>query len=224
MWLTNGVHVVDRLTLAHGLPGLIRIRQHRHNAPTTRPPTIPPPPSSATRTAWPASLSRSPFADGPPTMDTQVICANGTVRIIGGRQPVLQVGQGNEWQDIPFENPPAVMHYEWKSFVQSIEQDIEPPTSGEWSRHIMEILFAAETSAISGSDVRPRKRPLMDAPAIRHARHPQSRLDLRRTAAWAASILRYGMANETCNPSREPNTPSRYINRSYQLRQPTGAK
>ena len=41
---------------------------------------------------------------------------------------------------------------EWKAFVESIEQDIEPPTPGEWSRHIMEILFAAESSAISGRE------------------------------------------------------------------------
>ena len=49
----------------------------------------------------------------------------------------------------------------------AIEQDIEPPTSGEWSRHIMEILFAAENSAISGREGRPRERPLLDPPARR---------------------------------------------------------
>ena len=57
------------------------------------------------------------------------------------------------WKDIPFDDPPVEMHHEWRSFVESIEQDIEPPTSGEWGRHIMEILFAAENSAISGREV-----------------------------------------------------------------------
>ena len=45
------------------------------------------------------------------------------------------------------------MHNEWKAFAQSIDQDIEPPTPGELGRHIMEILFAAERSAISGEEV-----------------------------------------------------------------------
>ena len=152
MWLTNGVHVVDRLTWlmasqAASVSASIGTRAHYQAADDTATALI------RYKNGLAGVAVSIAFADGPPIMDTQVICANGTVRIIGGRQPVLQVGQGNEWQDIPFENPPAVMHYEWKSFVQSIEQDIEPPTSGEWSRHIMEILFAAETSAISGSDV-----------------------------------------------------------------------
>ena len=152
MWLTNGVHVVDRLTWlmasqAASVSASIGTRAHYQAADDTATALI------RYKNGLAGVAVSIAFADGPPIMDTQVICTNGTVRIIGGRQPVLQVGQGDEWEDIPFEYPPAVMHYEWKSFVQSIEQDIEPPTSGEWSRHIMEILFAAENSAISGSDV-----------------------------------------------------------------------
>ena len=45
------------------------------------------------------------------------------------------------------------MHHEWKSFVEAIEKDIEPPAHGEYGRHVMEILFAAEKSAIIGRDV-----------------------------------------------------------------------
>ena len=182
MWLTNGVHVVDRLTWlmasqAASVSASIGTRAHYQAADDTATALI------RYKNGLAGVAVSIAFADGPPIMDTQVICTNGTVRIIGGRQPVLQVGQGDEWEDIPFEVPSAVMHYEWKSFVQSIEQDIEPPTSGEWSRHIMEILFAAETSAISGQRRRPGKRPLLDPPARRHPRHPRSRLDLRRTAA-----------------------------------------
>ena len=45
------------------------------------------------------------------------------------------------------------MTEEWRAFARSIEEDLEPPTSGEWGRHIMEILLAAERSSISGQQV-----------------------------------------------------------------------
>ena len=45
------------------------------------------------------------------------------------------------------------MTAEWRAFARSIEEDLEPPTSGEWGRHIMEILFAAERSSITGQQV-----------------------------------------------------------------------
>ncbi len=152
MWLTNGVHVVDRLTWlmasqAVSVSASIGTRAHYQAADDTATALI------RYKNGLAGAAISIAFADGPPIMDTQVICANGTVRIGGGRQPFLQVGQGDVWQDIPYDDPPAVMHHEWKSFVESIEQDIEPPASGEWSRHIMEILFAAESSAITGQDV-----------------------------------------------------------------------
>ena len=152
MWVTNGVHVVDRLTWlmasqAVSVSASIGTRAHYQAADDTATALI------RYKNGLAGVAVSIGFADGAPIFDTQVICANGTLRIGGGRQPFLELGQGNEWQDIPYDDPPAVMHYEWKSFVDSIEQDIEPPTSGEWSRHIMEILFAAESSAISGRDV-----------------------------------------------------------------------
>ena len=52
-----------------------------------------------------------------------------------------------------FDDPPFEFQNEWKAFAEAIEQNIEPPTHGEWGRHIMEILFAAEESAITGMEV-----------------------------------------------------------------------
>ena len=40
-----------------------------------------------------------------------------------------------------------------KAFAEAIEEDIEVPTHGEWGRHIMEILFAAEQSSIIGQEI-----------------------------------------------------------------------
>ena len=65
----------------------------------------------------------------------------------------MRVGRGDDWEDVPFDDPPTAMHNEWKGFVEAIEQNIEPPTHGAYGRHIMEIVFAAERSAITGQEV-----------------------------------------------------------------------
>ena len=40
-----------------------------------------------------------------------------------------------------------------ESFAKAIELGIEPPSDGNWGRQVMEVLFAAETSSITGEDV-----------------------------------------------------------------------
>ena len=45
------------------------------------------------------------------------------------------------------------MQNEWATFVQAIQQELEPPPHGLWGRHMMEILFAAEQSSITGEEV-----------------------------------------------------------------------
>ena len=65
----------------------------------------------------------------------------------------MRVGKGDVWEDVPFTRPPAEFTYEWRAFADCIARDIEPPTHGPYARHIMEILFAAEQSAITGQEV-----------------------------------------------------------------------
>ena len=152
MWLTNGVHVVDRLTWlmasqAVSVSASIGARAHYQASDDTATALI------RYKNGLAGAAVSIGFADGAPIFDSQIICANGTLRFSGNRYTQLQIGQGNDWKNVQFDDPPAVMHHEWKSFVEAIEQNIEPPTPGEWSRHIMEILFAAESSAISGREV-----------------------------------------------------------------------
>jgi predicted dehydrogenase len=63
------------------------------------------------------------------------------------------VGKGDKWEHVPFEDPPAEMTNEWQAFAEAIALDLEPATPGEYGRHIMEILLAAEESAVSGREV-----------------------------------------------------------------------
>ena len=152
MWLTNGVHVVDRLTWMIGSQAVsvsasIGTRAHYQAAD-----------DSATafvryKNGLAGIAVAVGFADGAPDHECHVICANGTLRFSEHGGKYVKVGKNNQWENVPFDDPPSTMHNEWKAFAEAIALDIEPPTHGEWARHIMEILFAAEQSAITGREV-----------------------------------------------------------------------
>ena len=89
----------------------------------------------------------------PPNFDCEVICANGTLRFSEHGEKYVKIGKGDKWDDVPFDDPPAPMHHEWNGFAEAIRQGLESPASGEWGRHIMEILFAAEESSVTGREV-----------------------------------------------------------------------
>ena len=152
MWQTNGVHVVDRLTWVIGAQARsvsAVVGNYAHYQASD---------DSTTAFIWYKNgragvAVASGFADGASSHECHVICANGSLRFSQHGEKFVKVGKDNEWKDVPFDDPPAEFHHEWKAFTRSIEEDIEPPTHGAWGRHIMEILFAAEQSSITGQEV-----------------------------------------------------------------------
>ncbi|MCZ6676033.1 MAG: Gfo/Idh/MocA family oxidoreductase [Candidatus Poribacteria bacterium] len=152
MWLTNGVHVVDRLTWvmasqAMSVSASIGARAHYQAGDDSATAFI------RYKNGLAGVAVAIGYADGAPDYSCQVICANGTLRFSQHGEKYVKVGRGDKWEDVPFDDPPAEMQNEWKAFAEAIELNIEPPTHGEWGRHIMEILFAAERSAITGQEV-----------------------------------------------------------------------
>lgn len=152
MWLTNGVHVVDRLTWvvgaqARSVSAVVGNYAHYQAADDSTTAFI------RYKNGRAGVAVASGFADGGPSHECHVICTNGSLRFSQHGEKFVKVGKGNEWTDVPFDDPPAEFHHEWKAFARSITDDIEPPTPGEWGRHIMEILFAAERSSIEGREV-----------------------------------------------------------------------
>ncbi len=152
MWLTNGVHVVDRLTWlmasqAVSVSAAIGTRAHYQAGDD----------SATALVRYKNGLAGVAvvvgYADGGPNLNSEVICANGSLRFSQHGEQFVQIGRGERWEDVPFDNPPAEMLHEWEAFAEAIERDLEPPTHGAWGRHIMEILFAAEESALSGREV-----------------------------------------------------------------------
>ena len=153
MWITNGVHVVDRLMWVMGsqavsVSAAIGTRSHYqagddHGTALIR-----------CKNGLAGVAVCVGYADGGPNHECQVICANGGLRFNqSGEGPFVQIGRNDTWEDVPFEEPDALFHYEWQAFAKSIEEDLEPPVPGEWGRSIMEILFAAEESAVTGREV-----------------------------------------------------------------------
>lgn len=152
MWLTNGVHVVDRLTWlmasqAVSVSAAIGTRSHYQASD-----------DSATafvryKNGLAGVAVAVGYADGGANFGNEVICANGSLRFSQHGEKYVRIGRGEVWEDVAFDDPPSEMYHEWKSFVESIQLDLEPPTHGEWGRHIMEIIFAAEQSQMTGQEV-----------------------------------------------------------------------
>jgi predicted dehydrogenase len=152
MWMTNGVHVVDRLTWvmasqAVSVSAAIGTRAHYQAADDSATAFI------RYKNGLAGVAVAVGFADGASNYECQVICANGTLRFSEHGGKYVKVGKNDKWEDVPFEDSSAEMHFEWKAFADAIAQNIEPPTHGEYGRHIMEIIFAAEQSAITGREV-----------------------------------------------------------------------
>lgn len=152
MWITNGIHVVDRLcwfmaSQAVSVSASIGTRAHYQASDDSATAFI------RYKNGLAGVAVAVGYADGAPNFENQIICANGTLRFSEHGEKFVKVGKGDTWQDIPFDDPPHEMSYEWEAFAKAIELDIEPPTHGQWGRDIMEILFAAEESAITGREV-----------------------------------------------------------------------
>ena len=162
MWLANGVHAVDRLmwvmaSQAASVSASIGTVAHYQAADDSATAFI------RCKNGLAGITIAVGFENGGTNVECQAICANGSLRFAHrgdkqGSKGYVRIGRDDKWEDVPFEEPPTLFHHEWAGFVEAIERNIEPPSSGDWGRHIMEILFAAEESGISGREV-----PLLDS-------------------------------------------------------------
>ena len=157
MWLGNGVHEVDRLTWMMGsqatsVSASIGTRAHYQAGDDYGTAFI------RYKNGTAGTAIAVGYRDGGPNYSCEVICANGGVRFSGNYEKFVRIGRGEQWEDVEYDRETPPFTNEWKAFVECIEQDVEPAASGEYGRHIMEIMFAAEESALTGREV-----PLGDA-------------------------------------------------------------
>jgi predicted dehydrogenase len=157
MWLGNGVHEVDRLTWMMGSQAMsvsasIGTRAHYQAADDYGTAFI------RYKNGTAGTVIAVGYRDGGPNFSCEVICANGTLRFSANYEKYVRLGRGEQWEDVEFDRDTPAFANEWRAFAECIARDIEPAASGEYGRHIMEILFAAEESALTNREV-----PLQDA-------------------------------------------------------------
>ncbi|MDN3687049.1 Gfo/Idh/MocA family protein [Cyclobacterium jeungdonense] len=102
-----------------------------------------------------ASLHFSGFQNGVNQVDAELYGANGIIKISHSQGTYL--GKNQKWELLPesyTENWMAdALESEWKDFARAIELNRQPKVSGEHGLYVMEVLFAALTSSVSGKEV-----------------------------------------------------------------------
>ncbi len=148
VWLTVGLHAVDRLTWLVGSPvervtAQLGVRLHDQQADDTGVVFL--------RYASGAAgvVVSTGYATGAPKNNVELTCTHGMLNIdhIYG----VRVGRDDDWQDIPNTGYRDWMQRalvaEWEAFAACVGSAGPSPVSGAFARHIMAVMFAAEESA-----------------------------------------------------------------------------
>jgi phthalate 4,5-cis-dihydrodiol dehydrogenase len=150
VWLTLGVHFVDRLLwlidsevvavkAVLGQRFHTPAQQHADDVATVLLQFA----SGATGT-----IAVAGYRDGAPWLTMQVLGERGALRLDADG---LALGHDNAWQPVAVAetNP---MEVEWAAFARSITDGTPPPISLDYALRVMNIVFAAEESAATGRE------------------------------------------------------------------------
>ncbi len=150
MWLTAGIHCLDRLTWLVGSPvssvfASLTTRLHEQAADDVGLIQL------AYANGVAGSVVSVGYRQGAPKHLTELTCTNGMLNI-GYEQ--IEVGRNGRWEQIPVEQEGDWMHAalveEWRAFAAAARGECPPAVDGAYARHIMEVAFAAEESARTG--------------------------------------------------------------------------
>ncbi len=153
MWLTNGVHLVDRMMWFADRPvrsvrAVLGTRAHDQSA-------------DDAATAFlifeggaTAAIFLFGYRSGADDQETEVLATAGHLRfeLTSG----LHIGRNNRWELVegtagPWK-PPAMIG-QWEAFRRYLDDEVECPVSGAVAREVMRIVFAAEESSRTGREV-----------------------------------------------------------------------
>lgn len=151
VWLTLGVHFVDRLLWlidaeVMAVKGVLVRRFHQpeeHNADDAATVLL----RFADGTTGTIVLAGQ--RNGPTWSEMRLIGERGMIRLDGQG---LGIADGAEWRTVtvPEANPMAL---EWAAFARAIVEDTPPPVTLAHALRVMDVVFAAEESSASGRDV-----------------------------------------------------------------------
>jgi phthalate 4,5-cis-dihydrodiol dehydrogenase len=151
MWMTIGVHNVDRMVWLTGsrvqsVSAHLDTRFHNQRADDIG--------SAFLRfeNGIAGTAITVGYKTGAPCFDTEIVCTNGLIRVdkMGG----ISIAQDETWRRLPQNRQVGpdswmeeAMIFEWQAFLSAIETGEQPEVTGEFARHIMAVIFAAEQSS-----------------------------------------------------------------------------
>lgn len=149
VWLTVGVHPLDRLTWLINRPirqvsAQFQTRFHAQQSDDAGVVLV--------RYAGGAAgiVVSTGYATGAPKHLTELTCTKGMLNIdyTGG----VWIGRDENWTQVPGSAAEgqwmhAALVAQWRGFLQALTADTETPVSGTFAAHIMEACFAAERSS-----------------------------------------------------------------------------
>lgn len=95
------------------------------------------------------------YRQGAPKHLTELTCTRGMLTI--DYEGIVLLGRGDKWQVISERNDDNWMQdaliHEWVGFRDAINNDEEVPVTGEFARHIMAVVFAAEASSAQRTEL-----------------------------------------------------------------------
>jgi predicted dehydrogenase len=157
MWMTIGVHNVDRLTWFAGsrvraVSAHLGTRYHDQQADDTGMAFL------RYENGFAGTVAVAGYSSGAPSFELELMLTGGRLRI--DKMSGLQIGRGEKWQDVPLEKVvdgetwmEEALIMEWRAFVDAIDEGSPSPISAEFARHIMAVIFAAERSSREGREV-----------------------------------------------------------------------
>jgi predicted dehydrogenase len=95
------------------------------------------------------------YEQGAEKFTATLICEKGMLQseMFGG----VHIGKNNKWNYIPDSASPDTEHEallnEWETFAGAIKTNTSPQVTGEYGKHIMEIVFAARESSAQNKEI-----------------------------------------------------------------------
>jgi phthalate 4,5-cis-dihydrodiol dehydrogenase len=148
MWLTVGVHAVDRLTWLMDSPvesvsAHLDTRFHDQHADDLGMVFL------RYKNGVVGTVVSAGFETGVMNFSTELTCTKGMLKVVDDRH--VFIGRDEQWQQISGTEGSdwmmASLVNEWRAFLSAIENDTTPLVTGEFARHIMAVVFAAEDSS-----------------------------------------------------------------------------
>jgi predicted dehydrogenase len=153
MWMTNGVHLVDRMMWyvdrpVHSVRAILATRAHTQTADDVATAFLTFEGGAA------VALFLYGYRSGADDQETEILATEGNLRF--ELSTGLHIGRRNRWELVegttgPWK-PPAMLG-QWEAFRRYLDDETDSPVSGAVGYAVMRVVFAAEESSRCGREV-----------------------------------------------------------------------